>query len=101
MTTFNAANEAGAAASVPNKNEAPGTTGSAEGQADCRGGSLHSASASNDPKGFAALQSAYALQGYALHRVADGLLLVERWGYSRTLDSMTQAAQFLSQIGGR
>lgn len=63
--------------------------------------SADSASLSTERKGFASLQAAFALQGYALHRFSDGLLLVERWGYSRTLDSITQAAQFLAQIGGR
>jgi len=58
-------------------------------------------SASQEPKTFANVQAALALRGFALNRMADGLLLIERWGYSRTLDNMTQAAQFLSQIGGR
>ncbi|WIT11419.1 hypothetical protein PFX98_21370 [Paucibacter sediminis] len=59
------------------------------------------ASVNTERKAFASLQAAFALQGYALHRLTDGLLLVERWGYSRTVDGITQAAQLLAQIGGR
>lgn len=58
-------------------------------------------SASGDRKAFATMQAAYALKGYALLRLADGAMLAERWGYLRTLDNMTQAVQFLQQIGGR
>lgn len=52
-------------------------------------------------KAFSTMQAAFALKGYALHRLTDGLLLAERWGYTRTLDGLSQAAQFLTQIGGR
>jgi hypothetical protein len=58
-------------------------------------------SASADHKAFATLQAAYSLKGYALLRLADGVMLAERWGFTRQLDTMTQAAQFLHQIGGR
>ncbi len=62
-------------------------------QADC---------ATRHPEGkdLATIRAALALKGYALHRMADGCLLIERWGYSRTVDNITQAAQFLAQIGG-
>ena len=52
-------------------------------------------------KRFANIAAALALKGYALHRLPDGSLLIARGGYSRTFDTLTQAAQFLTQIGGR
>ncbi|MBC7377332.1 MAG: hypothetical protein H7346_07845 [Burkholderiaceae bacterium] len=51
-------------------------------------------------KRFASIAAALAVKGYALHRLADGCLLIERWGCSRTFDTLTQAAQFLTQISG-
>jgi hypothetical protein len=62
--------------------------------------SADSASLSNERKGFASLQAQFSLKGYALHRMADGSLLIERWGYSRTVENIHRAAQFLAQIGG-
>lgn len=56
--------------------------------------------ASNLPSGYANIAAALAVKGYALHRLSDGCLLIERWGYSRTFDTLTQAAQFLTLIGG-
>ncbi|MCV2367321.1 hypothetical protein [Roseateles oligotrophus] len=56
--------------------------------------------ASADPKAFATLQAQFSLKGYALLRMADGVILAERWGFIRQLDSLAQAAQFLHQIGG-
>ena len=50
---------------------------------------------------FANIAAALALKGYELHRLPDGCLLIERWSYSRSFDTLTQAAQFLTQIGGR
>jgi len=58
-------------------------------------------SASADHKAFATLQAQFSLKGWALLRLADGVMLAERWGFVRQLDTMTQAAQFLQQIGGR
>ena len=53
-----------------------------------------------DGKELATIRAALALKGYALHRMADGSLLIERWGYSRTVENIHRAAQFLAQIGG-
>lgn len=61
---------------------------------------FHSDSQPAESKELATIRAALALQGYALHRMADGCLLIERWGYSRTVDNINQAAQFLAQIGG-
>lgn len=57
-------------------------------------------SASEDSKSFATLQAQFALKGFALMRLADGVLLAERWGCFRQLDTQSQADQFLQQIGG-
>ena len=46
------------------------------------------------------LQALFSLKGYALMRLADGVMLAERWGRFRQLDTLAQAAQFLQQIGG-
>ena len=51
-------------------------------------------------KAFTNIRATLALKGYVLHRLADGCLLIERWGYLRAVDGVTQAAQFLAQIGG-
>ena len=59
------------------------------------------ATAIPDSKAFANIRAALALKGYMLLKMHDGTLLIERWGLSRTVDSLTQAAQFLAQIGGR
>jgi hypothetical protein len=59
------------------------------------------ASPAPEGKELATIRAALALKGYALHRMSDGCLLIERWGYSRTVDNINQAAQFLAQIGGR
>lgn len=57
-------------------------------------------SASDDCKAFATLQAQFSLKGFALMRLADGVMLAERWGCFRQLDTLAQAAQFLQQIGG-
>lgn len=62
---------------------------------------LECSSARDDGKAFATLQAQFSLKGFALLRLADGVMLAERWGFTRQLDTMTQAAQFLHQIGGR
>lgn len=54
----------------------------------------------SERKAFATLQAQFSLKGYALLRLAEGVMLAERWGFTRQLDTMTQAAQFLHQIGG-
>ena len=82
------------------KTEAP-TVGAAQGfgeqgSVDC----ADSASLSTERKAFTTLQAQFSLKGYALHRMADGSLLIERWGYSRTVENIHRAAQFLAQIGG-
>lgn len=63
----------------------------------------HSDCASTDAerKALAGLQAAFALRGWALCRLADSTLAIERWGHTRTLDGITQAVQFLQTIGGR
>ncbi|MBY0235033.1 MAG: hypothetical protein K2W93_08630 [Burkholderiaceae bacterium] len=58
-------------------------------------------SASADHKAFATLQAQFSLKGWGLLRLADGVMLAERWGCLRQLDTLAQAAQFLHQIGGR
>lgn len=51
-------------------------------------------------KQLATLQALFALRGYALHQLADSTLLVERWGYCRTVASVEDAAGVLAQLGG-
>ena len=61
----------------------------------------HFATAIPDGKAFANIRAALALKGYVLLKMHDGTLLIERWGYSRTVDGIAQAAVFLAQIGGK
>ena len=51
-------------------------------------------------KSLTTLQAYFALEGYALHRTEDGLLLVDRVGRARQLDSVDLARQVLSEIRG-
>jgi len=51
-------------------------------------------------KQLATLQALFALRGYALHQLVDSTLLVERWGYCRTVATVEEAAGVLAQLGG-
>jgi hypothetical protein len=84
---------------VPEKDEGPGAINTEA--LNSTPDKHYFASAPSTDKALDNITAALALKGYALHRMADGLLLIERWGYSRTVDGITQAAQFLIQIGGR
>lgn len=50
-------------------------------------------------KRFATLSAAAALQGVQLHRLEGGRLLVTRWGLTRELDTIDDAARFLAEMG--
>jgi len=89
----------GSGGSLPDKDEGPGAINTEA--LNSTPDSPDFASAPSTDKALTNIAAALALKGYALHRMADGLLLIERWGYSRTVDGITQAAQFLIQIGGR
>ena len=85
--------------SVPRKCESPGGAGLTREQVSEN--NVDSASELAERKALVNISPALALGGYALHSLADGCLLIEYWGHSRTLDSVNQADQFLTQIGGR
>lgn len=59
------------------------------------------ASGGDERKAFETLRAKFALKGFALCWLHDRTLVVERWGFTRVLNDLTQAAQFLAQIGGR
>lgn len=50
-------------------------------------------------KAFDTLKARAALHGIGVHELADGTLLVTRWGYSRALPDLRAAVQFLKQQG--
>lgn len=52
-------------------------------------------------KAFATLQAEFALAGHELVRLADGSLMVGRWGLSRPLASTEEARAWLSRVTGR
>lgn len=54
-----------------------------------------------DPtKTFATLQAEFALAGHELVRMADGSLLVSRWGLARPLASIEEARTWLARVTG-
>jgi hypothetical protein len=59
------------------------------------------ASNPDNGKALATLQAQFALKGFVLASLHDGSLIVERWGFIKALDNITQATQFLQAIGGR
>jgi len=59
------------------------------------------ASGGDERKAFETLRAKFALKGFALCWLHDRTLVIERWGFTRVLNDLTQAAQFLAQIGGR
>lgn len=59
-----------------------------------------SAESSAKCKQLRTVQAELALQGYQLHRVDRGLLLIDRIGHARSLRSVDQARDFLEEMGG-
>jgi len=54
-----------------------------------------------DDKQVDTLIARFALMGHAVHRLADGGFLVERWGLTRHCADVAALQAFLVQIGGR
>ncbi|MCI1191603.1 hypothetical protein MOJ79_07095 [Calidifontimicrobium sp. SYSU G02091] len=57
-------------------------------------------SVTNVGKRFATLRACAALLGATLHRLEDGRYLLARWGLSRELDTLDDAAALLDRMGG-
>ena len=55
----------------------------------------------DDRKGLARLKACAAIAGVQVHDLADGGLLVCRWGLSRAVPDVRALALFLGQLGVR
>ena len=55
----------------------------------------------DDRKGLARLKACAAIAGIQVHDLADGGLLVCRWGLSRAVPDVRALALFLAQLGVR
>ena len=60
-----------------------------------------SASDATECKAFNTLRAQFSLKGWTLVMLADGVMIAERWGQMRTLDTLAQAAALLALIGGK
>lgn len=81
------------------KNESPVAAGQFAHQ-DADAGAIV-ARGGDDEKVVDTLIARFALMGHAVHRLADGGFLVERWGLTRHCADVTALQAFLVQIGGR
>ena len=52
-------------------------------------------------KMLATLKAQLALKGYGVHELADGQLLVVRWGLSRCCPDLRTLALFAEQVGAK
>ena len=59
-----------------------------------------SASDTADRKAFATLQAKFALKGFDLVRMVDGVMYASKWGQIMMLADTAQALKFLDKIGG-
>lgn len=54
----------------------------------------------DDDKEFARLAAVAALTGCGLYRLADGDLLLTKWGMARTCPDLRSVAALLARLGG-
>ena len=54
----------------------------------------------HDRKAFASMQARAALAGFQLHELADGDVLMSRWGLSRALPDLYAVGRFLDMVTG-
>jgi hypothetical protein len=95
MQAQHKAQEAGPAASVATKENAPATDRGAQVEQH------DSAEQEPDCKAFAALAASFERCGLQLRQLQGGRLLMTRWGMAREFAGACDAARFLRQIGGR
>jgi hypothetical protein len=114
MHSTNSAAAAAAGACTPEKEAVPGvSTGTgqavnnhrAEVSASAEGSASHDGTEPEASrlarKALSGLQAEFALAGHQLVQLADGSLLVSRWGLVRPLATTDDARAFLQQVTGR